>query len=157
MIAIKFIRLLHLISYLFVASQVLFYLVILSDALKSVSLENYFEQRKVIDSLMATRFRIMYYSCLALSIAGTIFSAGKPASLFFISSAMALILLSVDLAITVRGSLPLNALSHSYPADLENVNWKSVRVQWLDYMKYRGIAITLGMVALLVGLVFERN
>src|SRR5688572_20042315 len=157
MIVIKFIRLLHLSSYLLVTSQVLFYLFILCDALKAVSLENYFEQRKVIDSLMVRRFRFMYYSCLALSIAAVIVSGAQPASLFFITAVSALILLSVDLAITVKGSLPLNALSHSYGASPENVNWESVRIQWLDYMKYRGIAITLGMVGLLFGLVFEKN
>ena len=157
MIVIKSIRLLHLISYVLLTSQVLFYLVILCEALKAVSLENYFEQRKVIDSLMGGRFKLMYYSCIALSIAAVIVSAGHPASLFFISSVSALILLSVDLAITVKGSLPLNALSHSYGASIEKVNWEDVRIQWLDYMKYRGIAITLGMVGLLFGLVFEKN
>ncbi len=70
MIAIKSIRLLHLLSYLLVTSQVLFYLFILCDALKAVSLENYFEQRKVIDSLMVRRFRFMYYSCLAAKYSG---------------------------------------------------------------------------------------
>ena len=95
MIAIKLIRLLHLISYLLVTSQVLFYWFILCDALKAVSLENYFEQRKVIDSSMAKRFRFMYYTCLALSITAVVVSAGEPASLFFISSASSLILLSV--------------------------------------------------------------
>jgi hypothetical protein len=157
MIAIKTIRLLHLISYMFVTSQALFYLFILSDALKAVSLESYFEQRKVIDSLMITRFKVMYYSCLALSIAAVIVSARQPASLFFISSAIALMLLSIDLVVTVKGSLPLNALSHSYGATTENINWENVRMQWLDYMKYRGIATTLGMVSLLAGLVFDKN
>ena len=157
MIAIKLIRLLHLISYLLVTSQVLFYWFILCDALKAVSLENYFEQRKVIDSSMAKRFRFMYYTCLALSITAVVVSAGEPACFFFISSASSLILLSVDLTITVKGSLPLKALSHSYGASTENVNWENVRTQWLDYMKYRGITITLGMVGLLFGLVFENN
>lgn len=157
MIVIKSIRLLHLLSYVLVTSQVLFYLFILCKALKAVSLENYFELRKVIDSLMIKRFKFMYYSCLVLSIVVVIVSARQPASLFFISSATALMMLSVDLAITVRGSLPLNALSHSYGSTRENASWQKVRTQWLDYMKYRGIVITLGMAGLLAGLVFEKN
>ena len=157
MIAIKFIRILHLLSYVLVASQVLFYLFILCKALKAVSLENYFELRKVIDSLMVKRFKFMYYSCLVLSIATVIASATEPASLFFISSAIALIFLSIDLAITLRGSVPLNALSHSYGSTSKNVSWENVRIQWLDYMKYRGIAIVLGMAGLLAGLVFEKS
>jgi hypothetical protein len=157
MIATKFIRVLHLLSYMLVSSQVLFYLFILCKALKAVSLDNYFELRKVIDSLMIQRFKFMYYSCIALSIVSVIVSAREPASLFFISSASALIFLSIDLAITIRGSVPLNSLSHSYGSTPEKVNWGNVRIQWLDYMKYRGIAIALGMAGLLAGLVFEKN
>jgi hypothetical protein len=157
MIAIKFIRILHLLSYVLVTSQVLFYLFILCKALKAVSLDNYFELRKVIDSLMIKRFKLMYYSCLALSIATVVLSARQPASLFFISSTSALILLSIDLAITLRGNVPLNTLSHSYGSAAENVNWENVRVRWLDYMKYRGIAVGLGIAVLLAGLVFEKS
>src|SRR6187200_975262 len=124
MIVIKSIRFLHLLNYMLITSQVLFYLFILCKALKAVSLENYFEQRKVIDLLMVKRFKGMYYSCIVLSIAAVTVSAGQPATFFFISSVSALILLSVDLAITVKGSLPLNALSHSYGTSTENVNWE---------------------------------
>jgi hypothetical protein len=157
MIAIKSIRLLHLLSYLLVTSQVLFYLFILCDALKEVSLENYFEQRKVIDTLMGGRFRWMYYTCLALSIAAVILSIRQPKSLFFISTVAALVFLAIDLAITVKGSLPLNALANTFSTGSENENWARVRIQWLDYMRYRGVAATLGMVSLLAGLVFEKN
>ena len=65
MIVIKSIRLLHLISYVLVTSQVLFYLFILCEALKAVSLENYFEQRKVIDSLMGRTIQgyVLFMHC----------------------------------------------------------------------------------------------
>ena len=83
MIAIKSIRLLHTLSYLLVTSQVLFYLFILNDALKKVSLESYFEQRKVIDSLMLTRFKAMYYGCLILTILAVMVASRHPSSLLF--------------------------------------------------------------------------
>jgi hypothetical protein len=157
MVAIKTIRLVHLLSYVLVTSQVLFYLFILSDSLKLVSLGNFFELRKIIDSMMAGRFKFMYYSCLSLSIFLVVITAREPFSAFFISSLAALLFLSVDLFITVKGSLPLNALSHCYPLGSDNTDWESVRSQWLSLMKYRGMAIIVGMVALLWGLVFGRN
>ena len=157
MIVIKSIRLLQALSYLLVTSQVLFYLFILSDALKAVSLASYFEQRKVIDSLMINRFKAMYYSCLGLTLLAVIVSATKPTSAFFISAALALMFLSVDLFVTTRYSLPLNALSHQYDAGAADQNWINVRDRWLSCMKYRGIAITLGMASLLAGLVFEKQ
>lgn len=157
MIAIKTIRLLHLLSYLLVTSQVLFYLFILSDALKVISIDSFFEQRKTIDSLMISRFTSMYYTCLGLSILVVILSASDVSSLFFISSMSSLLLLAVDLFITVKLSIPLNAMAHHYGKDSQNINWEEIRTQWLNFMKYRGIAITIGMIALLAALVFDKK
>jgi len=157
MMAIKIIRLLHLLTYMLVTSQVLFYLFILSDSLKVVSLGNFFELRKAVDSMMIGRFKFMYYSCLACSLLAVVIAARHPSSAFFISSVLALIFLAVDLVVTVKGSLPLNSLSHSYQPGSESVEWEGVRIRWLNYMKYRGIAIVIGMIALLSGLVFGKN
>lgn len=153
----KALRVMHLFSFLLVTSQVLFYLFILSDALKVISLDSFFEQRKAIDSLMIGRFKFMYYSCLVLSILTVILTIRDSGSLFFISSAFALICLVSDLVITTQYSLPLNALAHTYAPGSAGAEWETVRIQWLTYMKYRGVVITLGMMGLLIGLVLERN
>jgi uncharacterized membrane protein len=84
-------------------------------------------------------------------------AAQHPKSAFFISSAMALVFLIIDLAITIKGSMPLNALTHTYNPGNESVHWEMVRTQWLDYMKYRGIFITMGMASLLGGLIFGKS
>ena len=157
MMTIKAIRLLHMLSYLLVTSQVLFYLFILSDAFKLISLDNFFEQRKIIDALMIGRFKLMYYSCLALSVLAVVLSIKNPGTSFFITSALALVFLVIDFWIIIKGSLPLNALAHTYGETSENVNWEAIRIQWLDYMKYRGISVTLGMAGLFAGLVFGKN
>jgi len=154
---IKTIRLLHLLSYMLVTSQVLFYLFILSDALKVISLDSFFEQRKAIDSLMLGRFKLMYYSCLVLSLGIVFLSARNPSSPFFISSLVALIFLIVDLVITIKVSMPLNSIAHTYATGSESANWEAVRIEWLNYMKYRGVAIMIGMVSLIAGLVFGKN
>ncbi|WP_276373251.1 hypothetical protein [Chryseolinea sp. H1M3-3] len=157
MTVINTVRLLHLLSYVLVTSQVLFYLFILGDSLKVVSLDTFFELRKVIDSLMIGRFKAMYYSCLALSLVVVALAAKNPATAFFISVAMALVCLAVDLAIATKGSMPLNALMHTYSPGDKSVNWDEIRVQWLDYMKYRGVFICAGMLSLLVGLLMSKN
>lgn len=157
MIAIKTLRVVHLFSFLLVTSQVLFYLFILSDALKAISLDGFFEQRKAIDTLMIGRFKAMYYSCLVLSILTVLATLRNPGSPFFISSSLALVCLALDLYITTQYSLPLNAIAHTYAPGKEGVEWETLRIQWLTYMKYRGVIITIGMMGLLIGLVFERN
>jgi uncharacterized membrane protein len=136
---------------------VLFYLFILSDALKVISLDSFFEQRKAIDSLMIRRFTLMYYSCLGLSILAVILSARDISSPFFISSMLGLLFLTVDLFITIKLSIPLNALAHQYGKNFQNINWEEIRTQWLDFMKYRGIAITVGMTVLLTALLLEKK
>ncbi len=157
MVVINTVRLLHLLSYVLVTSQVLFYLFILGDSLKVVSLDTFFELRKVIDSLMIGRFKLMYYSCLALSIIVVVLATKNPHAAFFISSAVALVCLAIDLAITIKGSMPLNALMHTYSPGDKSINWDDLRTQWLDYMKYRGVFICAGMLSLLVGLLVSKN
>ena len=147
----------HLSSYLLVTSQVLFYLFILSDALKAISLDSFFEQRKAIDSLMLGRFKLMYYSCLAISVLTVLIAARNPSSSFFISSLIALTFLILDLAITIKGSLPLNAIAHTYVPGSDGLEWEALRTEWLNYMRYRGILITLGMTTLFTGLVFGKS
>lgn len=155
MIVINIIRLLHLLSYLVIASQLVFYLVILGDAMKLISLNNYFEQRRVIDMLMNRRFKIMYYACLVLSLITTILAGVAPASLFFISTALAFLCVVADVVIAQKKNIPLNTLSNTYKSANENQEWENVRTQWLKFIHYRGLIIMIGMTALLLGLVFE--
>jgi hypothetical protein len=134
MIVINTVRFLHLLSYLVVTSQLLFYLVILSDAMKVISLDNYFEQRRVIDTLMNRRFRGMYYACLLLSLTTTILASVDVTSLFFISTAISFLCLIADVVIAQKKNIPLNVLSNTYSAGNENQEWENVRMQWLKFI-----------------------
>lgn len=155
MIAIKIIRLLQLASYLTVTSQLLFYLVILGDAMKVISLNNYFEQRRVIDTVMNKRFRVIYYTCLLLTLLTTVLAAGDFTSFFFISTAISFVCVVGDVVIAQKKNIPLNALSNTYTAGDKNQEWELIRSQWLTFLQYRGVLIVIGMIALLSGLVFE--
>jgi hypothetical protein len=155
MVAIKIIRLFHLASYVIVTSQLLFYLVILGDAMKVISLNNYFEQRRVIDTLMNKRFRIIYYTCLLLSLLTTVLAARDVTSFFFISTAISFLCVAGDVVIAQKKNVPLNALSNTYAAGNKNQEWETIRTQWLKFIQYRGFLIVIGMIALLIGLVFD--
>jgi hypothetical protein len=145
----------HLVAYLIVTSQLLFYLVILGNAMKSISLNSYFELRKVVDTLMNQRFRIIYYTCLFLSLLTIIFASAMPESSFFITTTLAFICLVVDVFIAQRKNVPLNKLSNTYVTKSADHDWQDVRTQWLKYIRYRGIFIVTGMIVLLWGLVSE--
>lgn len=150
---IKIIRLLQVVSYLAVTSQLLFYLIILIDGLKVIPIEHFLEQRKVIDQLMIGRFKFMYYACLALSLLMVILTAKDPESLLFITTAIALVCLLVDVVVATKGNGPINALVNTYAGEGPYAGWEVVRTQWLGYIQYRGVAITIGMLSLLAGLV----
>lgn len=153
MITLKIIRLLQLVSYLVVTSQLLFYLLILIDGLKVIPIEHFLEQRKAIDQLMIGRFKFMYYACLALSLLMVFLSAKEPESLLFITTAIAMVCLLVDVVVATKGNGPINALVNTYAGDGPKAGWELVRIEWLKYIQYRGVAITIGMVSLLTGLV----
>lgn len=155
MMTIKIIRLLQLISYLLVTSQLLFYLFALCESLQVISIENFLEQRKVMHTMMEGRFKLMYWVCLFLSIAVVALSIKKPGSLLFITSVIAFVCLVIDIAIALRGN-PLNSLMMASIHDVGN-NWEEVRDQWLRLIQYRGIFITAGMISLLTGLVISKT
>jgi hypothetical protein len=136
---IQIIRLLHLVSYLVVTSQLLFYLVILSDAMKIIPLSHFLEQRKAVDSLMVKRFKVIYVSCLLLNIVVVILAAGQPLSACFISAVIALVCVIVDTSISQKGNTPLNQLVNSYVPEDNSTDWELVRVKWLRLIRYRGI------------------
>jgi hypothetical protein len=155
MMTIKILKLLQMVAYLIVTSQVLFYLLILSDSLAQVSLPSFIELRKVVDALMEGRFRIIYYSALILTLAVVILSAKKPDSLLFITSSFALVCLIIDVTIAMKGNIPINALINSYTPGDSSQNWSALRLEWLRLMNIRGTFITVGFVSQLTGLLWQ--
>jgi hypothetical protein len=157
MTAIKIVRFLYLINYVFISSQLLFYMLILKDAMKLISIENFMEQRRVVDLLAEDRLRFLYYSGLILSGVVLFFSGRKMASPFFISAVIASLCLLADLAVAIKGNIPLNAQFNAYTAGADPSKWESLRSQWLTYIQWRGICILIGTGSLLMGLLATKG
>ena len=154
MTTIKIIRLLQLFSYLVVVSQLLFYLVIFSDAMKLIPLDYFLVLRKVVDTNFSIRFKSMYYACFLLTFILVILTAKKPSSKVFITAVIAFVCLAADMAIAVRGSMPLNVQMNQY-ASSSNLNWSQVREKWLLFINYRAVIGTTGFITLLCGLLVD--
>lgn len=156
MFAIKTIRLLHLLSYLIITTQLMYYLFLMGDALKLVHIDNFLEQRQVVDRLIQQRHVPVYYVCLALSILMVGLHAKQWCSPVFISSALALTCLIVDVTIA-RGEVSnINNIVNSHPAGAAGIDWQGLRLQWLHLIKVRGIFSTAGFVFLLIGLLWQK-
>ncbi len=159
MTIIKTLRLLQLVSYTIVASQFIFYLIILSGALRNVSITNFLEQRRAVDGLMQQRWKVVYYSCLALSTVMVAVSARQPGSWVFITSVIAMLCLVVDVVLALKGNEPINRMVNlaaltPKPPKGDFSNWEDLRVQWLRLIEIRGVITVSGLGALLVGLVW---
>jgi len=146
----------YLLCYVLVSSQLLFYLFILTDALRPVSLSNFIELRKSVDFLAEHRLRVLYYVSLPLSIATVALLAPNRTSPLFITAVISCLCLLIDMAFALKGNMPINAQINNYTPN-SGTNWEALRQQWLTFMQYRGVAIAIGITSLLAGLFLNQK
>lgn len=157
MITIQILRFLQLLSFLVVATQLMYYLFVMGEALKGISINGFLEQRQVVDALVVKRLRFFYYTSLLLTLTVAVLTAKQPASPAFITSVIAFVCLVADIAIALKGNGPINALVNTWaPGQPTTANWEAVRVQWLDFIRYRGIISAAGLLSLLSAWVFRQ-
>lgn len=155
MILIKCISLLNAISYVLISSQLLFYMLVLTQAMKAVSLENFLDLRKAIDPIFAGFPKLLYYTGLILSFVAVGLSVKDYNSLLFITSAISFICLAADVTIAMKCNVPINNKINTYVQGvITGTNWEGLRTDWLKFMQYRSAIGLVGVISLLVGLVF---
>ena len=72
----------------------------------------------------------------------------------FTCSVIALVALVIDIAIAMKGNIPLNKTINSWtPAQYPN-NWEQVRANWFSLYHVRQAINIVGFISLLAGLVF---
>lgn len=143
-----------LVAYAFIVGQSFFYILALSNATKRMSPAAYIESRKLIDAELQNRLSLVYYLALAATILLTAFSVVNPNGILFVSSVIALIALVIDIAIALKGNIPLNRTVNSWNANTYPENWKQVRSKWFSLYQVRQVANITGFICLLAGLVF---
>jgi uncharacterized membrane protein len=153
MTIIKSIRFLHLLAYLVITSQLMFYFFVMGSAMKRMSMANFIELRKIVNPLVHQRHIPVYYACLALSIIAIVLLAKDWKSPLFFSAVIALVSLVLDIVLAQAKNGPINAFisTHSSTAI---VDWEGMRDQWLYWIKVRGVISTAGFVSLLGGLLW---
>jgi energy-converting hydrogenase Eha subunit C len=58
------------------------------------------------------------------------------------------------MAIAVNGNIPLNNLIKAGQLS-DGTTWETIRAQWLNFMRIRGVFTSIGMIILLMGLVLK--
>ena len=157
MTAIKIIRFLHLVCFLIVTSQLLYYVFVMGDAMKLTSIGNFIEQRKIVDPMVHQRHVPFYYACLLLGLLLLLMQFRQWNSWLFITTALATLLLVTDIIIALKGNVPINQYINQYKPGTEDSLIEQLRLKWIGLIKLRGLISMAGMVILIAGLVFEKR
>jgi hypothetical protein len=151
----KILILLNLIGFAFVASQPLFYLLALANAQKSLRAPSYIELRQLLDKNLQISLRLAYYITIITTVLLTIMAFSSSLSLLFITSAIALAALMIDVYLSLKGDVPINKIINQWNTDNYPRHWQLLRRKWFYFFHIRQIAGIIGFGSLLVGAVFS--
>ena len=151
---IKITLFITLLLYSFVISQSFFYILGLSNVLKSMQPATYIESRKLLDKNLRASLPAVYYLALIASIALVTFCVLNPSGVLFICSIIALAALLADLILTIKGNRPINETINTWSASNYPANWKEYRSKWFAVYTIRQVANIIGFVSLIAGLIF---
>lgn len=145
-----FLRILFLLLFLIIVSQGTFYLFALGKALSDISIDAYAEVRNATDQVIEWRLKFVYPAALLCGLITALALIKTPGSFVFITTAIALFCLIVDLVLAVKFNMPINTEFHSYSTDAHGIAWESLRQKWLAFMGYRGMVQVIGFLSLLL-------
>lgn len=151
---IKITLFITLLLYAFVISQTFFYILAMSRVTKSMQPVTYIESRHLLDKNLQSSLSLVYYLALAASFALTSFCVINPSGVLFICSIISLVSLIIDVALSLKGNVPLNKIINTWTASNYPANWKEYRSKWFMIYNIRQIANIIGFVSLLAGLIF---
>ncbi|HEY0749893.1 MAG TPA: hypothetical protein VGD26_01980 [Chitinophagaceae bacterium] len=155
MTTIKLIRLLQLFTYLIVVSQLAYYVFVMGDALKMVSIGNFVEQRKIVDPMVHQRHVPFYYAALILTLVMLIWHYKEWNSGIFMTTAFALLCLIADVYLGLKENGPINTLVNQTAMGTPGIDWEGLRLKWISLIKIRGMISMAGFVSLLTGLIWK--
>ncbi|MGB8190336.1 MAG: hypothetical protein WCF67_00395 [Chitinophagaceae bacterium] len=156
MTAMKILRFIHILAYLVITGQLMFYFFVMGDALKAVGIENFVEQRKIVDPLVRQRHVPVYYACLFLSVVIVILLAKHWRSPLFLSSLAALVCLVLDVVLAQRENGPINATINNTAMGTPGVDWEGLRTHWINMIRLRGAISMAGFISLLAGVFWNK-
>jgi hypothetical protein len=151
----KIILLITLLSYSLIVSQSFMYILSLRKAQLGLSGSAYTELRQLLDANMRARFKWPTYIALLANLALIIVNLQGPSNLLFGTVVIAFTGLIIDVALTLKRSIPLNEIINKWSATNYPDNWKEIRQQWLEVFQKRQIVNIIGFVSLLIGVIFQ--
>lgn len=131
-------RLFHLILIILIASQGIFYLLGAAEAFRKLSIGSFVEQRKLLDTVIAGRLRIIYPAALTTGLLILFFVRNAPENKVFICTAVATILIFTDTMLAIKYSIQLNNMFLKF-SESGSTDWRLLQINWTSCMVARGI------------------
>jgi hypothetical protein len=150
----KIIILLNLVSFAFVVSQPLFYILAMSEAQKTLRPASYIELRNLLDKKLQINLRFVYYATIFSNMLLVLMSWYSGSNLLLITSLIAMVSLIADMVLMFKGDIPVNkAIQNSTPENYPS-DWKNYRSKGFFYYHRRQLVDIIGFFSLLTGAVF---
>lgn len=145
----------QLVLTIIVASQGIFYLFGAAEAYQKLPASVFFQQRLALDQVLASRLKILYILVLITGICAMISLRVNPYSTPFIGTLAATLLLTGDIVIALRVSIPLNKeFTQASITDLANA--ARLQTMWLDTIAIRGWLSTMALISLLIAWAYRQ-
>ena len=140
--------------YALIAGQGFYMLLGGSRALRQLSIGTFIEQRQSVDKAISRNLSIAYLFTLVYSasyiVVLVLYETPQPQ---LAAAILAFLLLTADLAIAVRGNLPINKEINSWQEHAHPMDWTTYRDLWIRYMTWRNWLAVSALVVFLFSLI----
>jgi hypothetical protein len=148
------IRFINLLAFGFVVSQPFFYLLAMTRVQKNMRAASYIELRNLLHKNLNVTLRIVYSTALVTSVAWCGYTMIVHLRLQFISAAIALVALLIDVFYLFKGDMPVNKIIQTWTPENYPDDWETYRAKWLSVYRIRQVADIIGFISLLAGETF---
>jgi len=154
MIQLKILMLINLLVYSVIVGQAYMYIIALGNVQLSMDAPAYIQLRQLTDRNFMAKYKYVVYTSLVSSVLLCIFTAAHPTGFLFISAAVALLALIIDVLLTLKGNMPINKRINTWTTENYPGNWEMYRTKWLHTFSLRQVANIIGFASLLLGALF---
>jgi hypothetical protein len=144
---------LYLITYSFIASQPMFYLLGLSRAVKEMKVATFIDFRNLVDNSLQVSLRLVYYLGLFLGAAWIYIALGIGLQVVIITASLSILALLTDIFILLKGNNPINKTIQGWDATNYPPDWVAVKNKWFMFYRWRQAASLSGFFCLIFAIV----
>jgi uncharacterized membrane protein len=146
----SFLRSAFLLALIVLSAQGIFHILANGEALRTVSLQTFAEQRNALDVIIGPRLMGLYVLALIFGIGSLIVRRKEVNSLAFLSIAVAVIAILLDMGLAIKFNIPINDAFKQFPTGGEA--WRDLQETWVKFILIRGYCLLSGLGMMLISM-----